>query len=74
MGLRKPDTDIFKLALDIAQVVPKQIVYVDDQMMFVKLAEHFGINTIHYTGFESTVTKLASFGLNINNYSHKEAG
>ena len=68
--LRKPDTDIFKLALDIAQVAPAQIVYLDDQLMFVQLAESFGINSIHHTDFESTRTKLASFGLGINNDSH----
>jgi putative hydrolase of the HAD superfamily len=68
--LRKPDTDIFKLALDIAQVAPAQIVYVDDQLMFVQLAESFGINSIHHTDFESTRTQLASFGLGINNDSH----
>jgi putative hydrolase of the HAD superfamily len=65
--LRKPDTDIFKLALDVSQVRAEQIVYIDDQIMFVQLAESFGINTIHHTGYESTVTKLASFGLGIDN-------
>jgi putative hydrolase of the HAD superfamily len=68
--LRKPDTDIFKLALDISQAAPAQIVYIDDQLMFVQLAESFGINSIHHTDFESTRTKLASFGLGINNDSH----
>ena len=64
--LRKPDTDIFKLALDVSQVRAEQIVYIDDQIMFVQLAESFGINTIHHTDYESTVTKLASFGLGID--------
>ena len=67
--LRKPDTDIFKLALDIVQVAPEQIVYIDDQLMFVQLAESFGINSIHHTDFESARTQLASFGLGINNDS-----
>ena len=67
---RKPDTDIFKLALDISQEAPAQIVYIDDQLMFVQLAESFGINSIHHTDFESTRTQLASFGLGINNESH----
>jgi len=71
--LRKPDTDIFKLALDLSQVAAKQIVYIDDQIMFVQLAEGFGINTIHHTDYESTITKLESFGLRIINDWHNEA-
>ena len=70
--LRKPDTDIFQLALDISQAAPQQIVYIDDQIMFVQLAENFGINVIHHTDYESTKTKLASFGLGINKFSHNE--
>ncbi|RKR84683.1 putative hydrolase of the HAD superfamily [Mucilaginibacter gracilis] len=70
--LRKPDTDIFKLALDISQVPAKQIIYIDDQLMFVRLAENFGMNTIHHTDYQSTTTKLASFGLRTINDSHEK--
>jgi len=70
--LRKPDTDIFKLALDISQAAPQQIVYIDDQIMFVQLAENFGINVIHHTSYASTKAKLASFGLGINQFSDNE--
>src|SRR5215471_10895324 len=30
---RKPDADIFRIALDIAQVLPKQVVYLEDRPM-----------------------------------------
>ena len=70
--IRKPDTDIFKLALDISQAAPQQIVYIDDQIMFVQLAENFGINVIHHTSYASTKAKLASFGLGINQFSDNE--
>ncbi|EHQ31040.1 HAD family hydrolase [Mucilaginibacter paludis] len=68
--LRKPDTDMFKLALDISQVPAKQIIYIDDQLMFVHLAENFGINTIHHTDYQSTKAKLGSFGLCVINDSY----
>ena len=68
--LRKPDTDMFKLALDISQVPANQVIYIDDQLMFVQLAENFGINTIHHTNYESTTAKLASFGLSTINGSY----
>src|SRR5271170_5142777 len=37
--LRKPDTDIFRLAIDIAQVPVNQIVYIENTPMFVQVAE-----------------------------------
>jgi putative hydrolase of the HAD superfamily len=35
VDIRKPDADIFRLALDIAQVPARQIVYIDNTPMFV---------------------------------------
>jgi putative hydrolase of the HAD superfamily len=61
--LRKPDADIFRLALDIAQVPARQIVYIDNTLMFVQIAEGLGIRGILHTGYRSTCAKLASFGL-----------
>ena len=60
---RKPDADIFRLALDIAQVPAEQVVYIDDQPMFVQIAEGLGIQGILHTDYRSTCAKLASFGL-----------
>ena len=61
--LRKPDTDIFKLALDTAQVKSKHVVYIEDRPLFVQVAEGLGINGIHHTSYESTLAKLKLFGL-----------
>lgn len=63
--LRKPDADIFRLALDIAQVPAPQVVCIDDQPLFVQVAESLGICGIVHTGRRSTVTKLASLGLTV---------
>ena len=60
---RKPDADIFRLALDIAQVPAEQVVYIDDQPLFVQVAEGLGIRGILHTDYKSTRAKLASFGL-----------
>ncbi len=60
---RKPDADIFRVALDIAQVPARQVVYIDDRPMFVQVAEGLGIRGILHTDYESTRAKLASFGL-----------
>jgi putative hydrolase of the HAD superfamily len=60
---RKPDADIFRLALDIAQVPAEQVVYIDDQPMFVQIAEDLGVRSICHTDFQSTRAQLASLGL-----------
>lgn len=65
VGLRKPDADIFRLALNIAQVPAKQIVYLENTPMFVDIAEGLGIRGICHTNYNSTCKQLASFGLEI---------
>ena len=60
--LRKPDADIFRVALDIAQVSAKQVFYIDDTSMFVDIAQGLGIKSILHTDYKSTCAKLAAFG------------
>ena len=62
--LRKPDVDIFRLALDVAQVEPEQVAYVDDRAMFVQVAQTLGMHCIHHTAYEPTVAAFRSLGLN----------
>jgi putative hydrolase of the HAD superfamily len=62
--LRKPDADIFKLALDIAQTPTRQIVYIENTPLFVQVAEGLGIRSVLHTDYKSTCTELALFGLN----------
>jgi HAD superfamily hydrolase (TIGR01509 family) len=62
--IRKPDADIFRLALDIAQVPARQVVYVENTPMFVQVAEGLGIKSILHTDYTSTYAQLDSFGLN----------
>ena len=63
--LRKPDADIFRLALDISQAPAHQVVYIENTPMFVQIAEGLGIRGICHTDYTSTCAKLASFGLEI---------
>jgi putative hydrolase of the HAD superfamily len=71
VNLRKPDSDIFRMALDIAQVNAGESIYVDDQPMFVKIAEGFGMNGICHTDLSSTEMKLHAFGLNVIPANHE---
>ena len=60
---RKPDADIYRIALDIAQVPPDQVVYLEDRPMFVDVARGLGIQGIRHTDYETTRATLASMGL-----------
>ena len=61
--VRKPDVDIFRLALDISQARARQVVYIENTLMFVQIAEGLGIRSILHTDYESTRDKLAVLGL-----------
>jgi putative hydrolase of the HAD superfamily len=62
--LRKPDVEIFRLALDIAQAPARQVVYIENTPMLVQIAEGLGIRSILHTEYRSTCAKLSAFGLN----------
>lgn len=57
--LRKPDGEIYKVALDLAQASPKEVLYVDDRDMFVEVAGNLGIKGIHHQTFEETSQAFA---------------
>ncbi len=60
---RKPDTDMYCIAADIAQVRPEFGIFIDDRAMFVEVARGLGFHGIHHTGLESTREHLAYYGL-----------
>ena len=60
---RKPDVDIFQLALDCAQVPTDEVFYIDDRALFVEVAAGLGIRGIQHTGFERTRAALVELGL-----------
>lgn len=61
--VRKPDADIFRIALDIAQVPAREVLYIENTPMFVQIAEGLGIRSILHTDYGSTCTRLAALGL-----------
>jgi putative hydrolase of the HAD superfamily len=61
--IRKPDVDIFRLALDIAQLPTRQVIYIENSPMFAEIAEGLGIRSLLHTDYRSTRAKLVSFGL-----------
>ena len=61
--MRKPDVEIYQLALDLAQVWPENAIFIDNTPMFIQIAESLGIQGILHTDCKSTRAKLSHLGL-----------
>lgn len=62
---RKPDADIYRMALDIAQTGPEHVLYVDDRSLFVEVAEGLGIRGIIHKDYKTTLKAMEAFGLSL---------
>ncbi len=63
VGMRKPDPEMFKLAIGIAQVKPEECLYFDDQPLLAEAAGKTGINAHHHESLGGMKRFLASVGL-----------
>jgi putative hydrolase of the HAD superfamily len=63
--IRKPDVDIFKIALDIAQIPADKAVYIEDRAMFVDVAQSLGIKGIIHQDYRTTRAELSALGLSL---------
>jgi putative hydrolase of the HAD superfamily len=54
--LRKPDVAIFQMACEIAHTPPRNILFIDDRLMFVEVAISLGIHGYHFKGIDSAMT------------------
>ena len=53
VGLRKPDAEIFRVALDTVRVPADQVVYIENTPMFVEIAEGLGISKYSSHGLQN---------------------
>jgi putative hydrolase of the HAD superfamily len=60
---RKPDLEIWRLALNVAQVAAEESIYVDDREMFVDVARDIGFTAIHHVSLENTRAELRKLDL-----------
>lgn len=60
---RKPDPDIYRIALDISQSNPLEVAYLDDRSLFVEVANSLGIHGIQHVDVPTTRLKLKQLGL-----------
>jgi len=64
---RKPDEDLYRIALDISQAKSDQVIYIDDRGLFVEVARELGITGIVHSAYEATRKSLEEFGLMLPN-------
>ena len=62
---RKPDADIFRIALDIAQIPAEHVAYIENTQMFVDVARDLGIRSILHKDYLSTSAELSLMGLKV---------
>jgi putative hydrolase of the HAD superfamily len=63
--MRKPDHQIWRLALDLAQVTAAESIYVDDREMFVQVALELGFTAFQHVSVASTRRKFLDLGLKV---------
>lgn len=66
VGLRKPDREIWRLALNLAQATPGESIYIDDREMFVTVADEMGFTAVHHVSLAATREKLREIGVEVD--------
>jgi putative hydrolase of the HAD superfamily len=61
--LRKPDLDIYRLALDVAQVKPEHVAYIEDRPLLCDVAARLGLHSVLNRNAKETREILATLGL-----------
>jgi putative hydrolase of the HAD superfamily len=64
LGVKKPDQDIYRLALQITQRTPGECVFIDDRDLNLESAVIEGMHTIHYQDPSQLRHELAGLGIN----------
>jgi putative hydrolase of the HAD superfamily len=62
---RKPGERIYRLALEVLQCEPGEVIFIDDRAENAAAAASQGINAIHYEGPAQLVNALARYGVEV---------
>jgi putative hydrolase of the HAD superfamily len=61
--MRKPDAQIWQLALNLAQAQVDEAIYVDDREVFVKVAADLGFTAFQHVSVDETKQRFEELGL-----------
>src|SRR5579864_7333779 len=65
VGLRKPERDIYRLAIEITQKPPQECCFIDDRSLNLECAAKLGMHTIEMQTLEQLKWDLAALGLSV---------
>src|SRR5580704_5808304 len=63
VGLRKPESGIYRLAIEITQFNPEECCFIDDRALNLECAAKLGMRTIQMQTLEQLQTELAKLGV-----------
>ncbi len=64
VGLRKPESGIYRLAIEITQIDPHQCCFIDDRALNLECAANLGMRTIQMQTLEQLRIDLGKLGVN----------
>ena len=65
LGVRKPDPTFYKKLLDMAELEPEQVLFVDDREENVASAEKFGIASHQFVDADTLRRWISGYGVNV---------
>jgi putative hydrolase of the HAD superfamily len=65
VGLRKPERDIYRLALETTQFLGEKCCFIDDRALNLECAAKLGMKTIEMKGVEQLRAELAKLGVEV---------
>lgn len=65
VGFRKPERDIYRLALETTQIPAKQCCFIDDRSLNLECAAKLGMQTIEMQGLEQLRGDLGKLGVSL---------
>lgn len=72
VGMRKPEPELFRLALKQLEAKPEETVFVDDMEENAKAAQALGIQTVHYRSTEGLMSEFSKLGIILENKKIRE--
>ncbi len=64
VGLRKPEVEIFRMALEITQIPPQQCCFIDDRPLNLECAANLSMQTIEMQTLDQLQKSLSALGVN----------
>ncbi len=65
VGFRKPEQDIYRMALETTQIPPEECCFIDDRSLNLECALKFGMHTIEMQTLKGLQERLTSLGVSL---------